>query len=83
MFLGLPKNKVGKCIKSIHIYHLWVLKEFFAESEKNLLLGDFLNLKLNTKLPTKKILKLDVYAFREDEKRFNSQIHLIIISRDC
>ena len=83
IFLGLLKNKVGKCIKSIHICHLWVLMEFCAESEKNLCLGNFLNLKLNTRLPTKKIRKLDVDAFREEGKRFKSQIHLIIISRDC
>ena len=83
IFLGLPKNKVGKCIKSIHICHLWVLTGFYAETEKNLWLGNFLNLKLNTRLPTKKIRKLDFDAFREEGKRFKSQIHLIIISRDC
>ena len=41
------------------------------------------DLKLNTRLPTKKIRKLDVDAFREEGKRFKSQIHLIIINRDC
>ena len=56
----MPKNKVGKCIKSIRICHLWVLTGFSAELEKNLLLGILLNLKLNTRLPTKKIRKLDV-----------------------
>ena len=35
IFLGLPKNKDGKCIKSIHICHLWVLTGFSVESEKN------------------------------------------------
>ena len=55
---------------------------FFAESEKNLWLGNFLNLKLNTRLPTKKIRKLDVDAFCEEGKRFQFQIHLIVISRD-
>ena len=83
MFHGLRKNKVGKCIKSIHICHLWVLTGFSAESEKNLWLGKFLNLKFNTRLPSKKIRKLDVDAFRGEGKRFKSQIHLIIISRDC
>ena len=39
--------------------------------------------KLNTRLPTKKIGKSDVDVFREEGKRFKSQIHLIIISRDC
>ena len=68
IFLGLPKHKVGKCIKSIHICHPWVLMGFSAESEENLLLGNFLNLKLNTRLPTKKIRKLDVDAFREERK---------------
>ena len=48
--IGLPKNKVGKCIKSIHICHLWVLTGFSAESEKNLCLGNCLNLKLNTRV---------------------------------
>ena len=52
------------------------------ESEKTLWLGNFLNLELNTRLPSKKIRKLHVYAFREEGKRFKSQIHLIIISRD-
>ena len=56
---------------------------FSAEPEKILWLGNFLNLKLNTRLPKKKIRKLDVDAFREERKRFKSQIHLIIISRDC
>ena len=54
-----------------------------AESEKNLWLGNFSNLKLNTRLFTKKIRKLDVDAFCEEGKRFKSQIHLITISRDC
>ena len=45
--------------------------------------GNFLHLKLNTRLPTKNIRNLDVDAFREKGKRFKSQIHLIIISRDC
>ena len=55
----------------------------FCRIRKNLWLGNFLNLKLNTRLPTKKIRILDVDAFREEGKRFKSQIHLIIISRDC
>ena len=50
---------------------------FSAESEKKSVVGKFL------KSYTKKIRKLDVDAFREEEKRFKSQIYLIIISRDC
>ena len=46
-------------------------------------LGKFLNLKLNTRLPTEKIRKLDVDAFREEGKRFKSQVYSIIINRDC
>ena len=55
----------------------------FCQIRKNLWLGNFLNLKLNTRLPTKKIRKLDVDAFKEEGKRLKSKIHLIIISRDC
>ena len=36
IFLGLPKNKVGKGIKSIRICDLWVLTGLSAELEKNL-----------------------------------------------
>ena len=39
--------------------------------------------RLNTRLPTKKIRKLDVDAFRDEGNRFKSQIHLIIVNRDC
>ena len=54
----------------------------FPTSEKNPWLGNFLNLKLNTRLPTKKkIRKLDVDAFGEEGKRLKSLIHLIVISR--
>ena len=60
-----------------------MLKEFSAQSEKDMWLENFLNLKLNTRLPTKKIQKLAVDAFSEEGKRFKSQIHLITISRDC
>ena len=62
---------------------LWVLTGFSGESEKHLGLGNFLNLKLNTRLPTEKVRKLDVDAFREERKRFKSQIQLSIINRDC
>ena len=75
--------KVGKCIKLIHICHLWVLTGFFAESEKKSVVVKFFNLKLNTRLPTKKIRKLDNDAFRKEGKRFKFQIHLIIINRVC
>ena len=60
-----------------------MLVGFSAESEKILWLGNFSNLKLNTRPPTKKILKLDFDAFSEEGKRFKSQIRLITISRDC
>ena len=43
-----------------------MLKGFSTESEKNLSLGNFSNLKLNTRLPTKKIWKLGVDAFSEE-----------------
>ena len=55
----------------------------FCRIRKSLWMGDFLDLKLNTRLPTKKIRKLDVDAFREEGKRFKSQIYLIMIRRDC
>ena len=55
----------------------------FCRIKNKSVVGKFFNLKLNTLLPTKKIRKLDVDAFREEGKRFKSQIDLIIISRDC
>ena len=55
----------------------------FCRIRKKSVVGKLLNLKLNTRLPTKQVRKLDVDAFREKAKRFKSQIHLIIISRDC
>ena len=42
-------------------------------------LGNFSNLKLKARLPTK-TSKLDVDAFSEERKRFKSQIHLSIIA---
>ena len=47
---------------------------------KNLWLGNFLNLKLNTRLPSKRIRKLDFDAFREEGKRFKSQIDIFVLS---
>ena len=55
----------------------------FWRIRKNLWLQNFPNLKFDTRLPRKKIRKLDVDAFCEGGKRFKTQIHLIIISRDC
>ena len=55
----------------------------FCRIRKNLWLRNFSNVELNTRLRAKKIRKLDVDAFREEGKRFKSQIHLIVISRDC
>ena len=52
----------------------------FCRIRKNICLGNFLTLKLNTRLPTKKIRKLDVDAFREEEKKIKFQIYIIIIS---
>ena len=55
-----------------------------AELGNNMWFGNFSNLKLDTRLPTKKIRKfIDVDAFSEEGERFKSQIHLIVISRDC
>ena len=54
----------------------------FCRIRKRSVVGKFFNLKLNTRLPPKQIRKLHVNAFREEEKRFKSQIHLIIISKD-
>ena len=71
IFLGLLKNKVGKCIKSIHICHLSVMTELSAELENICGWANFLNLYLNTRLPTKTIRKLDVNAFREEGKRLS------------
>ena len=83
IFLGLQENKVGKCTKSIHICPLRMLTGFSAESERNLWFGNLLNLKLNTRLPTKMVRELDVDAVREEGQGFKSQIHLSVISRDC
>ena len=47
--------------------------EIFCRIKKNLWLGNFFDLKLNTRLPAKKIQKLDVDAFREEGKRFKFQ----------
>ena len=57
-----------------------MLTEFSAQSKKNLSLENFSNLEY--KATKKKTQKLDVNAFPEERKRFNFQIHLIIISRD-
>ena len=81
-FLGLSKYKVGKDIRSFHIWYLWVVTRFSAKSFKNLWLGNLSNVKLNTWLPRKKTWKLDVNAFCVEGKRFKSQIHFVIISRD-
>ena len=55
----------------------------FCRIRKNLWLGNFVNLELNSRLPTKKVRKLNVDAFREEGKRFKSQIHLrCLLSRE-
>ena len=53
----------------------------FSANQKKSVVWKFLNLKLNTRLPEKE-RKLDIDAFREEGKRFKTQINLIIISRD-
>ena len=50
-----------------------MLTGFSAESRKNLWFGNFSNLNLDKRLPTKNT-KLDVDAFSEEGKRFKSQI---------
>ena len=56
----------------------------FCSIRKSLWLGNFSKLKLNTRLPARKIRKLDVDALSEEGKRFiKSRIHLITISIDC
>ena len=55
----------------------------FCRIRRSLWLRNFFNPELNTRLPTKNIRKLDVDAYREEGKRFKSEIHLIIISKDC
>ena len=57
IFLGLPKNKVGKGIKSTHISHLWVLTGFSAESEKSVV-GKYLKSEIEYKAPYKKDAKI-------------------------
>ena len=47
-----------------------------SNQKKDLWLENFLNLKLNTRLPTRRIRKLDADAFREEGKRFKSQMQL-------
>ena len=51
----------------------------FCRIRKKSVVGKLNNLiksvKLNTRLHTKKTRKLDVNAFREEGKRFKSQIH--------
>ena len=42
----------------------------FCPKRKTSVVGKFLNLKLNTRLPTKKMRKSDVDALREEGKRF-------------
>ena len=74
---GLQEYQINSYLSSVCVHRI------FWPIRKNLWMGNVLNLKLNTGLSTKKIRKLDVDAFREEGKRLKSQIHLIIISRDC
>ena len=46
---------------------------FSTESGKHLWFGNFSNLKLDTRLPTQKIQKLDVDAFSEEGKNLSSK----------
>ena len=68
--------QINSYLSSVGVYGI------FCRNRKKSVVGKFSNLKLNTRLPAKKIRKLDVDAFREEGKRFKSQ-NLIIISRDC
>ena len=47
---------------------MWVLTGFSDESGKNLWFRNFSDFKLDTRLPTKKIRKLEVDAFSEEGK---------------
>ena len=47
----------------------------FCQIRKNLCLGIFLNLELNTRLPAKKIRKLDVDVFREEGKDLSPKLN--------
>ena len=53
----------------------------FCRIRKKSVVGDFFKSKIEYKVTTKKIRKLDVDAFREKEKTSKSQIYSIIISR--
>ena len=56
----------------------------FCRIRRKSVVGKFCKSEIEYKATYKRnIQKLDVYAFREKDKRFKSQIHLIIISRDC
>ena len=46
--------------------------EIFSRIRKYLWLGKFVNLKLNARLPTKRIRKLDFGDFREEGKKILS-----------
>ena len=60
-----------------------MLTGFSAESGKICGLEIFQILNWIQGYPKKKIRKLDVDAFNEEEERFKSQIHLIVMSGDC
>ena len=45
------------------------------------MVGEFFKSKIEHKATKKKDMKLDANAFCEERKRFNFQIHLIVISR--
>ena len=63
-------EKQGRSVYQINSYLLSVGADgIFCQIRKKSMVGKFLNLKLNTRLPTKKIRKLDVDAFREERKR--------------
>ena len=57
-----------------------MLRGFSVESFKNLWLGSFLNPKLNTRLPRKKIWKLDVNALVRKENDFSLKFTLLSLA---
>ena len=76
---GRVKNKG---IKSFHIWYLWVSTKFSAESKRNLWFGKFSNLKLNTRLPRKRIWKLQqtLILLLRREKDLSSKFTLLSIA---
>ena len=58
IFFGLPKNRVGKGIKSFYIWYLWALVGFSAELEKKSVVGKFLKSSIEYKVTKKKDMEI-------------------------